>query len=131
MYSFRNFRSENSRKNLELAPTPYFFELLKGCSKNTNYRHSYGVKLKLFTTATGYTKYPFVTPSFSPCSPSSSEERSLPPPVSCETLVPGPLKDIADGLLSQAEWILLKMISLPVYCGVIFYKSSSISLLLN
>jgi hypothetical protein len=59
--SFRNFGSGNSRKNLELGANSIFFmELLKGCSKNTSYRYSHGVRIKLPTIATSYTRYLFL-----------------------------------------------------------------------
>jgi hypothetical protein len=91
--------------------------LLKGYSKNTSYRHPYGVGVKLPTIATGYATYRFAKkkkdreahPFLSPCA--FLLPRAPPPPVNPRPALQG---DITGGLLSQAKGIPNKMISLPM-----------------
>ena len=54
--------NSNSKKNLEFgANSMFFLELLKGCSKNTSFTPTRGVRGYLPTIATNYTTYPFVS----------------------------------------------------------------------
>ena len=58
--------NSNSEKNLELGVNSFFFELLKGCSKNISFKHTRGVEGYLPTIATDYIAYPFVSIFSSP-----------------------------------------------------------------